>query len=243
MAKYLLPHWSEVSSMVHLPFADRVEAGRLLAEEFSSRNIFQTNDGALVLALTRGGVPVGFAVADRLHIPLDVIVVRKLGVPWQPELAMGAIAGRASVLDGRMIRQLGISAGDIEDTIEREQAEMRRREELYRGANPALELRGRSAILVDDGLATGSTVTAAARHVRGLNPARVIVAVPVGSKEACGRLRREVDDLVCLATPERFFAVGEWYRDFEQVGDAEVRRLLTESRQQLRKHPASAAAV
>lgn len=226
--------------MVHLPFADRVEAGRVLAKELSSRKICPSNGTEVVLALTRGGVPVGFAVADRLCIPLDVVVVRKLGVPWQPELAMGAIAGGVSILDEAMIRQLGISAGDIEETIANEQAELTRREELYRGAKPALELRGHTAILVDDGLATGSTMMAAVRHVRGLHPARVIVAVPVGSKDACDRLRREVDDLICLATPERFFAVGEWYRDFEQVSDGEVQHLLTESRQQLRKHLASA---
>ncbi len=229
--------------MVHLPFADRVEAGRLLAKELSSRNICQSNDTSAVLALTRGGVPVGFAVADRLCIPLDVIVVRKLGVPWQPELAMGAIAGGEPILDDEMIRELGISLEDLEETIDREHAEMKRREELYRGDNPALDLRGRLAILVDDGLATGSTMMAAVRHVRDLGPARVIVAVPVGSRDACDRLRREADDLVCLATPERFFAVGEWYQDFEQVSDAEVRRLLTESRQQLQKHLAAAASA
>lgn len=216
--------------MVHLPFADRMEAGRLLAKEVAARNICEPHDATVVMALTRGGVPVGFAVADRLHIPLDVLVVRKLGVPWQPELAMGAIAGGTSILDDRMIRQLRISAGDIGDTVEREHAEMKRREELCRDSNPALDLSGRAAILVDDGLATGSTMLAAVRHVRSLGPARVIVAVPVGSKEACDYLRREVDDLVCLATPERFFAVGTWYRDFEQVSDDDVRRLLAEGR-------------
>jgi putative phosphoribosyl transferase len=182
-------------------------------------------------------------VADRLRIPLDVIVVRKLGVPWQPELAMGAIADGAPILDDGMIRQLGISAEDVEETIEREYTELRRREELYRGGNPALDVRGHMAILVDDGLATGSTMMAAVRHVRGLNPARVIVAVPVGSRDACDRLRLQADDLVCLATPERFFAVGEWYRDFEQVSDAEVQHLLTESRLQLRKHLSSAVSA
>jgi putative phosphoribosyl transferase len=225
--------------MVHLPFADRVEAGRLLARELSSRNIFQSRSTAVVLALTRGGVPVGFAVADRLCIPLDIVVVRKLGVPWQPELAVGAIAGGTRVLDSALIRRLGISAEDIDDTIARERAEMLRREELYRDGNPALELCGRLAIVVDDGLATGNTMLAAVRHVRGLAPARVIAAVPVGSREACQRLRAEADDLVCLAVPERFCAVGEWYQDFEQVSDAEVRRLLIESRLQLRKHLAT----
>jgi putative phosphoribosyl transferase len=209
----------------------------MLARELSSRK------AAVVLALARGGVPVGFAVADRLHIPLDVIVVRKVGAPWQPELAMGAITGAVRILDERAIRQLGISDEDVEDAIEREQAEMERREALYRGGLPAIDLRGQSAILVDDGLATGSSMLAAVRHVRSFDPARLIIGVPVGSKDACDRLRQEVDDLVCLATPELFCAVGEWYRDFEQVGDAEVRKLLAESRQQLQKYRASVTAV
>jgi predicted phosphoribosyltransferase len=185
---------------------------------------------------------VGFAVADRLHLPLDIIVVRKIGVPWQPELAMGAIAGTTRVLDGRTIQELGIADEDVENIIAREQTEMKRREDLYREGKPALDLHGRSAILIDDGLATGSTMSAAVRHARSLKPAKVIVGVPVGSAEACHRLRKEVDELVCLAIPECFFAVGEWYRDFGQVSDSEVRNLLAESRRQLRTHLGSAAA-
>jgi predicted phosphoribosyltransferase len=217
--------------MIHLPFEDRVEAGRLLALELS-----ESEGAAVVLALARGGVPVGFELAVRLHLPLDIIAVRKVGVPWQPELAMGAIAGQVRILDESMIRELGISDAEVDDIVAREQVEIRRREELYRAGRPGLDLRGRSVILVDDGLATGSTLMAAARHVRSLEPARIVIAVPVGSNAACVRLRREVDDVVCLATPDHFFSVGEWYRDFEQVGDAEVRKLLAESRQQLRKH-------
>jgi len=212
--------------MVHLPFSDRVEAGRLLARELSLSAI---SPDAVVLALARGGVPVGFAVADRLHLPLDVIVARKLGVPWQPELAMGAIAGTARVLDERMIRELGISDEDVEEIAEREQAEMKRREHLYRGGKPALDLRGQTAILVDDGLATGSTMLAAVQHARSLKAAKVVVAIPVGSAQACGRLGRVADEVVCLATPELFYAVGEWYRDFRQVSDTEVQHLLAES--------------
>jgi putative phosphoribosyl transferase len=227
--------------MIYLPFEDRVEAGRLLAREVSARGIVEPGGAAVVLALARGGVLVGFEIADRLHLPLDVIVVRKAGVPWQPELAMGALTGEVRILDDRMIRQLGISDADVEDICAREQAETSRREQLYRGGWPPLDLRGRSAILVDDGLATGSTMLAAVRHVRRLEPERVIVAVPVGSGTACVRLRREVDDRVCLATPEHFFAVGEWYRDFEQVADSEVQKVLAESRQQMRKYPGSAA--
>jgi putative phosphoribosyl transferase len=223
--------------MVHLPFADRLEAGRLLAGEISLRKL---NSNA-VLALTRGGIPVGFEVADRLHLPLDAMVVRKLGVPWQPELAMGAITSRARILDNRMIQQLGISADEVEDVIAREQAEMKRREDLYRGGKPPLDLRGRSAILVDDGLATGSTMLAAVRHVRSFEPARVTVAVPVGSRTASDCLRREADDLICLAVPDLFCAVGEWYQDFHQVDDREVQTLLADSYQQLRKHPPTSA--
>jgi predicted phosphoribosyltransferase len=211
--------------MVHLPFTDRVEAGRLLAKELSSHDI---GANAVVLALARGGVPVGFAVADRLHLPLDVIVARKLGVPWQPELAMGAIAGTARVLDERMIQELRIPDEDVEDITRRERAEMARRVQLYRAGKPALDLYGRTAVIVDDGLATGSTMTAAVRHAGALNAARVIVAVPVGSAQACGRLAREAHEVVCLAIPEIFYAVGEWYRDFRQVSDTEVQHLLTE---------------
>ncbi len=218
--------------MVHLPFTDRVEAGRLLARELSLRAINNTSD-AVVLALARGGVPVGFAVADRLHLPLDVIVARKLGVPWQPELAMGAIAGTARILDDRMIRELAVPEEDVEEIVGRERAEMSRRQHLYRGGKPALDLHNQTAILVDDGLATGSTMLAAVDHARSLQAANVVVAVPVGSAQACGRLRREADDVVCLATPERFYAVGEWYRDFRQVSDTEVQHLLAESQHRM----------
>jgi putative phosphoribosyl transferase len=210
--------------MVHLPFADRLEAGRLLAMELWSREIAELQNAAdVVLALARGGIPVGLAVADRLRIPLEVIVVRKLGVPAQPELAMGAIVGGTRILDNKMIRQLGISEQDIEDTLAREQAEMRRREDLYLAGKPTLVLNDKSVIIVDDGLATGTTMLAAVLHVRDLKPARMIIGVPVGSRQACNRLRPEVDDLVCLATPEHFLAVGPCYRDFEQVNDAQAR--------------------
>ncbi len=225
--------------MVHLPFADRTEAGRLLAAELSRRHL--TAD-AVILALTRGGVPVGFAVADRLHLPLDIIVARKIGVPWQPELAMGAIAGEARILDERMIQELGVSDEDVDRTVASELAEMHRRETLYRAGCPALDLHGKSAILIDDGLATGSTMRAAVRHVRSLKPAKVVIGVPVGSAEACRSLCSGVDDLVCLATPEFFCAVGEWYQSFQQVNDAEVQRLLADSRRRFQKHLTYSAA-
>jgi len=193
---------------------------------------------AIVLALPRGGVPVGFAVAHELHLPLDVIVARKVGVPWQPELAMGAIAGGTRVLDLQTIEELEISDADVERIVASEQGEMRRREELYREGKPFPELRGRTAILIDDGLATGNTMLAAARYVQTLKPASVVVAVPVGSTDACNRLRKEADAVICLATPEFFAAVGEWYLDFRQVSDDEVRYLLAENTHRLARNAA-----
>jgi putative phosphoribosyl transferase len=226
--------------MIHLPFADRLEAGRLLADELSHRRL---SPETVVLALTRGGVPVGFSVADRLKLPLDFIVARKIGIPWQPQLAMGAIAGAVRILDDRMIRELEIAPEDVDRVVRREQAEMNRREELYRGGQPALDPKGRTALLIDDGLATGSTMLAAVRHVRTLKPARVIIGVPVASEQAAGRLRREVEDLVCLAIPEFFLAVGAWYREFTQVTDTQVQDLLAESHRRPGKKPGAKTAV
>ncbi len=217
--------------MVQLPFADRDEAGRILADHLAFHNLAKE---ATVLALPRGGVPVGFAIAKQLRMPLDVLIVRKLGVPWQPELAMGAIAGGVRILDEHIIGELGISSEEIDRIAEREQAEIKRREALYRRGRGPLELAGRPVILVDDGLATGSTMSAAARCVARLNPARVIVAVPVGSREACARLLREADDVVCLATPEPFVAVGRWYHNFGQTSDTEVQNLLAQNSHDLR---------
>ncbi len=219
--------------MVHLPFENRVEAGRLLATELRRRKL---DGNAVIYALTRGGVPVGAEIADRLRLPLDIIVARKIGLPWQPELAMGAIAGDVRVLDTEMIRQLEIADADAESIIAREEEEMKRREEVFRENQPGVSAEGRTAIVVDDGLATGSTMLAAVRYARNLKPSKIVIAVPVGSREACARLRDEVDLLICLATPEMFFAVGEWYRDFQQVSDDEVRRLLAASRRQWETH-------
>lgn len=218
--------------MVHLPFENRVAAGRLLANELKCRKL---DPGAVIFALTRGGVPVGFEVADRLRLPLDVIVARKIGVPWQPELAMGAVAGSVEVLDARMIGQIGISDEDVRSIVEREQAEMKRREKVFREGIPAVDPGGRTAVIVDDGLATGATMLAAVRYARTMTPSKIVVAVPVGSAVACVRARAEADELVCLSVPELFYAVGEWYRDFDQVSDEEVRRLLTESRRQFER--------
>lgn len=212
--------------MVDLPFQDRTEAGRRLAAELASRKLANP----VVLALPRGGLPVGKEVAAALKAPLDVMVVRKLGVPWQPELAMGAICGSTRILDNEIIAGAGISAKQVETVAAAETREMERREQLYRGGLAALNLRGHTVILVDDGLATGSTMVAAVRHVRSLHPEKLMVAVPVSSSQACSRLKNEADECVCLAQPEPFFAVGEWYTDFHQVTDREVQEILKRSR-------------
>jgi len=213
--------------VTQLPFRDRAEAGRFLGAELASRTLPKDS---IVLALPRGGVPVGFEVARALAAPLDVVVVRKLGVPWQPELAMGAIAsGGVRILDERLILQEGIPPEEIESVAANEAQEVERRELLYRGDRPPLELRNRPVILVDDGLATGSTMLAAVKCVQSLQPSNVTVAVPVASRQACTLIRNEADDCVCLATPARFIAVGEWYQDFRQTSDVEVRELLRQA--------------
>jgi putative phosphoribosyl transferase len=212
--------------MIELPFRDRGEAGRLLGAELATRELAPST---IVLALPRGGLPVGFEVSEALNAPLDIVVVRKLGVPWQPELAMGAIAGGIRVLDHQLIRYLGITDEEIEAVVSREVQEMQRRERAYRSGLPARDLLGRTVILVDDGLATGSTMVAAARHVRSVHPKKLIIAAPVASSEACRRLRSEADECICLAVPEPFCAVGEWYTDFRQVTDVEVQNILKHS--------------
>jgi len=220
-----------------LPFEDRSQAGRLLAEELDR---YKSSDNVLVLGLARGGLPVAFEVAKALRAPLDVLVVRKLGVPGQPELAMGAIAVDGTrVLDEDIIRGLGISSEAVEAVAQREQKELERREELYRVGRPPLNLHGRTAILVDDGLATGSTMLAAIQFCKQLSPQRIVLAVPVASRTALEKLRPEVDECLCLAAPEFFYAVGLWYQDFPQTTDAVVKSLLEESLRQ----PAPAAST
>lgn len=220
--------------MIRLPFSDRTEAGQLLAEELLRRKLPKDT---LVLALPRGGVPVGLAVAKALGAPLDVVIVRKLGVPGQPELAMGSIAdGAAPVLDAQLIQELGVAPEDIEALAAKEREEIRRREKRYCGGRPAPTIRGRAVIIVDDGLATGSTMASAARYVATLKPGKLIAAVPVGSVQACNWIGNQVEECICLATPEPFTAVGEWYSDFSQVSDAEVQRLLALANPKLAKH-------
>ncbi len=205
-------------------FRDRRHAGRVLAQSLAA---YAGRDDALVLALPRGGVPVAFEVAQALGLPLDVCIVRKLGVPGHEEYAMGALAsGDVRVLNDDVVRSLQISDAAIEAVTRNERLELERRERLYRQGRPAPRLAGRCVILVDDGLATGATMLAAVRAVRAQLPARTVVAVPTAAAETCAQLRREADEVVCATTPEPFRAVGLWYEDFSQTGDDEVRELL-----------------
>ena len=210
-----------------LPYPDRAEAGQLLGVELSC---YKSRPDIVVLGLTRGGVPVAAEVANALQAPLDVVVVRKLGAPFQPELALGAIAGdNTQVLDSDLVHAFGIAGKAVEAVIVKERAEVERRERLYRGGRPPLDLNERTAILVDDGLATGSTMMAAVAYARKRRAKRIVMAVPVASAEAIAKLREKVDECVCLATPEPFFAVGLWYSDFLPVNDDEVMKLMEES--------------
>ena len=205
-------------------FRDRAEAGRLLAEQLRG---YSGRSDVVVLALPRGGVPVAYEVAQALGVPLGVFVVRKIGVPGHEELAMGAIAsGGVLVLDDRLVRALGVGREELDRVIASEVNELERREAAYGNGHQALDLEGKTVILVDDGLATGSTMRAAALAVRQQNPARIIVAVPVASEETCDEFRDVVDEIVCELTPTPFRAVGLWYEDFSQTSDEEVRELL-----------------
>jgi putative phosphoribosyl transferase len=206
-------------------FHDRREAGQLLARQLAH---YKDRDDVVVLALPRGGVPVAYEIARDLKAPLDVFVVRKLGVPWQPELAMGAIAGKGTeVLNGDVITAYNIPPHVIRGVAEREGHELKRRLQEYRGDRPFPDLRDRTVILVDDGLATGSSMRAAVNAVRQEQPKEVIAAVPVAAPSTCRELEKHVDSIVCLRTPPGFSAVGLWYEDFSQTTDAEVRELLS----------------
>lgn len=212
--------------MFGLRFRDRIEAGQLLGRELAKR--LGVTDDAIVLALPRGGVPVGAEVAKALGAPLDVFIVRKLGVPGHEELAMGAIAsGGVRVLNRDVIDYARITQQQIDAVAAREERELSRREAEYRGNRPPLDVRGRTVIIVDDGLATGSTMRAAVQALRAMEPKRVVVAVPVGAEQTCEEFRSIVDEMVCLRTPEPFEAVGLWYDDFTQTTDEEVHALLS----------------
>lgn len=209
-----------------ISFQNRRAAGRALAGELSH---LEGEPGLTVLGLARGGVPIGWEVAAALNAPLDAFLVRKLGVPGWPELAMGALTtGGTLVRNDEVVRNLDVTEEQLRQTIERESAELQRREAAYRGDRPAPEVRGRTVILVDDGIATGASMLAAVRAVRRAGAARVVVAVPVGAAAACRRIGEESDELVCISTPADFQAVGQVYEDFTQTTDAEVCALLAD---------------
>ena len=206
-------------------FRNRREAGQFLAEKLAR---YRHRKDTVVLALPRGGVPVGFEVARALGAPLDVLVVRKLGLPGRSELAMGAVAGaRTRVLNDQVIEQYGIPAEIIEAASARARRDVERREEIYRAGRPAVDVRSKIAIVVDDGLATGSTMRAALAALRELGPARIVAAVPAGAERSCKELERHADEVVCASAPAPFYAVGAFYHEFPQVADSQVRELLS----------------
>jgi predicted phosphoribosyltransferase len=214
----------QVPQVSSQPFRDRAEAGDLLAARLSALG---DRDDVIVLALPRGGVPVAYEVANSLGVAFDVFVVRKLGVPGHEELAMGAIAsGGVRLVNHDVVDALGIPPAVIDQATKREHVELERRERLYRGSRPLIPLANKTVVLVDDGLATGSTMRAAVAAVRQQQPARIVVAVPVGASSTCHELAEEADEVICLRSPEPFVAVGLWYRDFTPTSDDEVRTLL-----------------
>lgn len=215
-------------------FQDRAEAGQFLAHKLLH---YADRSDVIVLGLPRGGVPVAYEVAQTLDAPLDVFIVRKLGVPGQEELAMGAIAiGDVRILNKQLIEERNISRPEIETVIAQEQAELARRLKLYRGDMPLPAVEGRTCILVDDGLATGASMWAAVVALRKLDPAYIVVAVPVAAEETCAMFRHEVDEVVCGITPEPFQAVGVWYEVFSQTTDEEVRSLLQRATSSMRRN-------
>jgi predicted phosphoribosyltransferase len=208
-------------------YQDRRDAGRRLAEALHA---YEGRQDTVVLALPRGGVPVAYEVAQILNAPLDVFLVRKLGVPGHEELAMGAIAsGGIRVLNRDIVDRLAIPARAIDQVVEAERRELERREQLYRGDQPPLDVRGKIVILIDDGLATGASMRAAVAGLKAHQPGKIVVAVPTASIDTCEEFKRLVDEIVCAATPEPFHGVGAWYNDFSQTSDEEVSRLLQDA--------------
>ncbi len=211
-------------------YRNREEAGRLLAQELAK---YEGRASLVVLGLPRGGVPVARIVADFLGAPMDVFIVRKLGVPWQPELGFGAIAETPGtdppvrVIDSGLVKECELTPETVEEIAAREQLEIERRSRLYRGNRTLIQVKDREVIIVDDGLATGSTMLAAVRALRQQKARRIVVAVPVGPPGTCEALRREADEVVCLSTPEPFVSVGSWYEDFTQVTDREAQKALS----------------
>jgi putative phosphoribosyl transferase len=216
---------------MQIPFVDRIDAGRQLAARLRD---YANRADVIVLALPRGGVPVAYEVAAALNAPLDVLNVRKLGMPDQPELAIGAIAtGGVRVLNQSLIDETGVTPQEIEEVAAAEERELQRREWAYREGRLAPELTGRTVILVDDGLATGSTMAAAIEAVRARGAAGIVVAVPVGPADTCAELRRKADRVVCVRSPEPFIAIGLWYQEFAQLRDEQVRQLVEAARLRL----------
>ncbi|WP_248965644.1 phosphoribosyltransferase [Sphaerisporangium perillae] len=216
-----------VGRRVLLPFADRAEAGVALAEVLAEAGLTDP----VVLALPRGGVEIAAPIAERLGVPMDVLVTRKIGHPWQPELGMGAIAeGGEPVFDASLLSRVRTSAAELAPVVERERQELARRVAAYRGGRRLPELAGRDVVVVDDGLATGGTARAALRAVRAAGPRRLVLAVPVGAPNTVRALADEADEVVVLATPPGFHAVGQWYEKFDQLTDADVLRLLGQER-------------
>lgn len=212
-------------------FANRFHAGKALAEHLLH---FENDLNALVLGLPRGGVPVAFEVAERLNLPLDVFLVRKIGVPFRRELAMGAVSiGNIQLFNHELIDQLSIGARDIEEATAREAEELNRQDELFRHGRRAPTIKGKTVILVDDGLATGSTMAVAIKALRLQNPLRIVAAVPVGAAASCRSLAADADEVICAVHPEHFIAVGTWYEDFSPTSDEEVIRLLDRSHDEL----------
>jgi len=210
--------------LIDASFADRFDAGRELAKRLTS---YREQKDTVVLALPRGGVPVAYEVATRLRLPLDVFIVRKLGVPGSEELAMGALAsGGLRVLNEELLVQLPHARELVEKVTVRESAEIERREREYRDGRPPRPLEACTVILVDDGVATGATMRAAVQALRRQNVAKVVVAFPVGAPQTCAELNKEADETVCISQPDSFYAVGQYYRDFSQITDQEVRQLL-----------------
>lgn len=208
-------------------FANRDAAGRALAEQVALQVPADAEGRALVLALPRGGVPVAVPVAERLGAELDIVIVRKIGAPGRPEYGVGAIAEDGPpIFDQGALRYLGLAEADLAGTVAAERAELARRTKRYRAGRPAPAVTGRTVVVIDDGLATGVTARAALRWLRGWRPRRLVLAVPVSSREACALLAGDADAVVCLHAPERFSAVGQWYADFGQLDDADVDRAL-----------------
>jgi len=208
-------------------FIDRTDAGKKLAEKL---NKYKDKKGVIVLGLPRGGVPVAFEVAEAIDAPLDVFIVRKLGVPGQPELAMGAIAsGGIRVMNENVVRRSGVSEQQIEEIAEKELQELKEREEIYRGARPDIEISGKTVLLVDDGLATGASMRAAVSALKELDPEKIVVAVPTAPADTCKEFESIVDDVICLRTPSPFWGVGGSYQNFSQTTNEEVRDFLERS--------------